>query len=600
MASIRLINTETLRMKMFVGASVPPYAILSHTWVEDEEVSFQEMSLVHPAGASDINAGTRNCACTCHCSCCRPGSDSDPTVAAIKAKSGYDKIVRTCRLAKDREIGYAWVDTCCIDKTSSAELTEAINAMYQWYSSAVECYALLTDLQPFVAYSEHGDEIGGLDKALEGCRWFTRGWCLQELIAPKELLFFNREWRGVGSKLLLREAIEKITGISKDAFNHKQDLRHYSAATKMFWASKRTTTRTEDMAYCLVGLFGINMPLLYGEGAKAFQRLQEEILRRSDDLSIFCWSPPVNEVVVPEQSTRTCRDLLAPSPAEFGLSRWTDPELQSFDNGLAKFSVTNKGLLVQGGRLAPIPKTQGSYYSLALKCRHRQLNTGWMTAVLNLRWIGPSRYERLSWQGLSPTTSARHLAISRAMDDFYIITREVYEEIAPSLKFYLDENPRLQLRLKPTANISVMQLNWMKPQQNWDMAALRFVGDGCGCIGIGLGGEAVYRGSRSGSWTVNLFIGFRLTRLRNDCHVSLYSIDEWVTERGFYEDPDWLSDLYKKRVLSADSVVAASPDETVKELQTSWGSVQVRCKVLHQPGRPSRTLEIEATHVMNA
>lgn len=149
---MRLINTATLELSEFFDSQVPPYAILSHCWGENE-VSIQEFK----AGAN-------------------------------KQGSGYAKITNCCRLAKDRKL--SWVDTCCIDKTSSAELTEAINSMFTWYENAEVCFAFLSDL-------EKVNEVYDLSS----CRWFTRGFTLQELLAPREVIFFDASSMEVGTNL---------------------------------------------------------------------------------------------------------------------------------------------------------------------------------------------------------------------------------------------------------------------------------------------------------------------------------------------------------------------------------------------------------------
>jgi hypothetical protein len=149
---------------------------------------------------------------------------------------------------------YAWIDTCCIDKTSSAELSEAINSMFEWYNESRVCYAYLSD----VHYT-----------ALEG------------------VIFYDAEWREIGTKRSLEVLISSISGISRE---HLHDYATASVAQKMSWASKRKTTRKEDEAYCLMGIFNLHMPLLYGEGGNAFRRLQLEILANSDDESILAWT----------------------------------------------------------------------------------------------------------------------------------------------------------------------------------------------------------------------------------------------------------------------------------------------------------------------
>lgn len=239
------------------GDNIPTYAILSHTWGEDGEVSYNELV-----------AGTG------------------------KNKPGYKKIEFCVEQAARDGLQYSWVDTCCIDKSSSAELSEAINSMFKWYQNAAICYVYLCDL-PRLKFEES--------------RWFTRGWTLQELIAPQKLCFYDMNWNLVGTKDGLLNTIQDITAIETTALGGG-DLRFFSIAKKMSWASNRRTTRQEDIAYCLLGIFDISMPLLYGEGTRAFIRLQEEIIKEHDDESLFAWTS--NEL-------GHVSGLLAPSPDAF-------------------------------------------------------------------------------------------------------------------------------------------------------------------------------------------------------------------------------------------------------------------------------------------
>ena len=236
---------------------MPPYAILSHTWGH-EEVSFDEIHQL------DIG---------------------------VKRKAGFRKIRGTCILARHRGCGWAWVDTCCIDKRSSAEFSEAINSMFQWYGQAAVCYTYLEDVVDHEVWSrslqDHPYNRGRRTKQLDPpSRWFSRGWTLQELIAPQQVEFYAKDWRFLGTKLELRLELSKITGILIPALLGSR-LNHFYAAQKLYWASFRTTSRIEDEAYCLLGLFDINLPLIYGEGKKAFFRFQEEILKQTQDQSIF-------------------------------------------------------------------------------------------------------------------------------------------------------------------------------------------------------------------------------------------------------------------------------------------------------------------------
>ena len=164
------------------------------------------------------------------------------------------------------------------DKSSSAELSEAINSMYRWNKGAKVCYTYLADMTL--------TDVNMAKSALRNCRWFSRGWTLQELIAPSWLILFDANWSMIGTKYSLRKELSQITGIDQGVISG-ESLRNTSVAQKMSWASERTTTRVEDMAYSLLGIFGVFMPILYGEGQNAFKRLQLEIIASSSDHSIF-------------------------------------------------------------------------------------------------------------------------------------------------------------------------------------------------------------------------------------------------------------------------------------------------------------------------
>ncbi|KAF9875130.1 hypothetical protein CkaCkLH20_07396 [Colletotrichum karsti] len=272
---MRLINVKTRRLEQFhVADHVPPYAILSHTWGADgDEISF-----------SDIEHG--------------PPDKEGP---------GRIKFDGCCRQAEKDNLEYAWIDTCCINKDSSTELEEAINSMFRWYRKAELCYAFLAD----VASEDEGE--------FRSSRWFERGWTLQELLAPKVVEFYSQSWGPLGSKTDRSSAIEQITGIPV-AFLTGTELHFASVAQRMSWASKRKTTKTEDLAYCLLGIFNISMKMLYGEEERAFLRLQEEILGNSElaDDSILAWDLRIDSDERPETPSKTSfGGILAESPARF-------------------------------------------------------------------------------------------------------------------------------------------------------------------------------------------------------------------------------------------------------------------------------------------
>ncbi|KAK1826963.1 heterokaryon incompatibility protein-domain-containing protein [Podospora conica] len=288
--NMRLLEVHCQKLEYFVGDDLPPYAILSHTWGEDE-VLFEHIR------------------------------DAPPTLKEI---DGWKKVDYACTQAQQDDYDYVWIDTCCIDKSSSAELSEAINSMFKWYLRAATCYAYLSDVNDTIP-----------EARFEQSRWFTRGWTLQELIAPSNVVFFDSTWKRITSRQEL--SVEKLIDVTlvtnipssvlrrkeerlrpcldkstmKEFYYHDYDaelcrrclrrqdslpvLDTFISAERMSWAAGRKTTRAEDRAYSLLGLFGINMPLLYGEGSRAFLRLQEEILKQSHDQSLFAFARPLGD-----------------------------------------------------------------------------------------------------------------------------------------------------------------------------------------------------------------------------------------------------------------------------------------------------------------
>ncbi|EGP85272.1 uncharacterized protein MYCGRDRAFT_45759, partial [Zymoseptoria tritici IPO323] len=236
-----LLNATTKQLEFFNEQDkYGRYAIFSHVWLsKDQEVTFQ-----------DIEHGTYD------------------------HKAGWAKVVNACRRALEDKLDYCWIDTCCVDKTSSAELSEAINSMYRWYYQAKVCYAYLPDVP---------------DVPLRESKWFTRGWTLQELIAPGHVLFYDGAWNFLGSKISMVRELAEITRIDANVLRDRENLMSVSVAARMAWAADRATSREEDRAYSLMGIFDVNMPMLYGEGRKAFTRLQEEIIKISTDHSILVW-----------------------------------------------------------------------------------------------------------------------------------------------------------------------------------------------------------------------------------------------------------------------------------------------------------------------
>lgn len=225
----------------FFGSDLPLYAILSHTWGADsDEVTYK-----------DVIEGTGT------------------------TKFGYDKIKFCGEQARRDGLRYFWVDTCTIDKSSSAELTEAINSMFRWYQRSAKCYALLSDVST--------ENFHDQDLQFRKSRWFTRGWTLQEMVAAPSVEFFNAQHIRLGDKMSLRDVVHEITGVPFEVFQGRA-LSQYSVDERLSWVSHRSTKREEDKAYSLLGIFNVHMPLIYGEGEEsAFKRLHEEIHKGSRD-----------------------------------------------------------------------------------------------------------------------------------------------------------------------------------------------------------------------------------------------------------------------------------------------------------------------------
>ncbi|KAG8527669.1 uncharacterized protein KY384_007822 [Bacidia gigantensis] len=292
---MRLINTHSFKLEDAEnekGELDKKYAILSHRWGA-EEVTYARFQ----------------------------------DLAQASQMQGFRKIERFCELAARDSYDYVWVDTCCINKDSSAELSQAINSMYAWYQDSKVCYVFLGDIE--------AKDIEVEATSIRGSKWFTRGWTLQELIAPKNVRFYDRHWTFLGTKQTLSPILHLETGI-EERILHGGSYDTSSIAQRMSWASKRVTKYGEDIAYCLLGIFNVNMPLLYGEGRKkAFLRLQEEIIKQSDDHTIFSWH--IHREDQP--------GLLADEPKAF--SNCQDTKALRSRKGRSPYSLSNRGLSIK-------------------------------------------------------------------------------------------------------------------------------------------------------------------------------------------------------------------------------------------------------------
>ena len=282
------------------------YAILSHRWIDPTEVDYEEMVDLAKMDKQQQDE--------------------------IRGRLGYKKIVDTCRQARKDGYERVWVDTCCIDKRSSAELSEAINSMYRWYANAKICYAYLHDVDSSSFPTKKDDK--NYPKSDGWPEWFSRGWTLQEMIAPRNLQFFNNDWQPIGNKKGLVRDLQRITGVPPHILTDGLEGNRPCVAQIISWAAKRTTTRVEDKAYSLMGLLDVNMPMLYGEGKKAFHRLQLEIIRSSNDQSIFAWGFLSSSVRI--------GSILANDPSDFeGCSNMIPMNHDELIKELSELSSTN-------------------------------------------------------------------------------------------------------------------------------------------------------------------------------------------------------------------------------------------------------------------
>jgi len=305
----------------FGDDEVTEYAILSHRWTK-QEVDYNEIVKLTKMKEEERSE--------------------------IRGRDGYRKILQSCEQAKKDRYRWLWVDTCCIDKRSSAELSEAINSMYRWYENSRICYAYLHDLSDssFPIAKDRARYPTGWPE------WFSRGWTLQEMIASRDVQFFNKDWHPIGDKRMLAPTLQTITRVPQHILKEGLSLNRPCVAQIISWAASRTTTRVEDRAYSLMGLLDVNMPMLYGEGKKAFHRLQLEIIRTSNDHSIFAWgSERTGSILADDPSFfRDCEKMELMNRDEFIESlreRIPEEELPWIeDDRLGTFPITNRGIQI--------------------------------------------------------------------------------------------------------------------------------------------------------------------------------------------------------------------------------------------------------------
>ncbi|KAF9474805.1 hypothetical protein BDN70DRAFT_769036, partial [Pholiota conissans] len=226
--------------------------------------------------------------------------------------AGYKKLAGFCRTAwKEYGLALVWMDTICINKDSSSELDESIRSMYAWYERADICIVYLSETHTTTHIPDD--------------TWFTRGWTLQELIAPKKLKFYSAEWNRLAQDNnddkkdpIILSFIEHATMLSSEELAGRLNV---PLSRKMQWAASREVTREEDIAYSLMGIFDVSISIAYGEGvSRAFLRLLEEIMKNHIGAKdLFNWAGGV--------TGNGNTHLLPPSP-KYYLHRSSDPEIQ--------------------------------------------------------------------------------------------------------------------------------------------------------------------------------------------------------------------------------------------------------------------------------
>ncbi|KAL1947067.1 hypothetical protein VTO73DRAFT_14028 [Trametes versicolor] len=314
----RFLDTTTGEFRWIADPSKVVYAILSHTWRSQDEGGEQTYDQVRK-----IWKRMRKYRVS-------PGETPDSTTiiedSILSHPDLSEKIKAICKVARDAGYKLVWIDSACIDKSSSAELAEAINSMFELYRLADVCYVYLVDVPDSKEDPEHHTSM------FQHSRWHGRGWTLQELLAPKEVVFLTASWTFLGTKCSLVHALTLATNIDSNILLGRAPLSSASVARRMSWAASRETTRVEDEAYSLLGIFGVHMSPIYGEGRNAFLRLQEEIIKTIPDQSIFAWgthcvlsSIDAAETYSNFLNHNTPTGLLASSPRQFSLAERVQP-----------------------------------------------------------------------------------------------------------------------------------------------------------------------------------------------------------------------------------------------------------------------------------
>lgn len=320
----------------------------------------------------------------------------------LLCKDGFHRLWQACSRARNHGSEWLWSDAVCIDRGSSTALTEAFNSLARIYQHCIFSIIYLEDLPCSDCVG------GGLEKRLAKCAWLRNVWVLPQLIFPKHSFIYDRDWAEIGTKASLARQLSLVTSIEQSVLINPAALGEYSVAKRMSWASHLEASRPEDRSFALLGILGVHMPIVYGEGQKAFIRLQEEILRDTNDYSLFAWRPEV-----PQEY----RGLFAYSPAEF----------QHFDKGpngpfriKGEVQPISAGIIIHAhfhkvdhDIVLPLENTEGFIYSIRLSksgqgfvrnCSTSEISFGqfsWMQQPPRMDMqINPKQQEQGTGQGV--------------------------------------------------------------------------------------------------------------------------------------------------------------------------------------------------------
>lgn len=319
-----LLDSSTHQLHEFKRPDVPEYAVFSHTW-EKGEVLMRDLQ--------------------------------DPLV---HEKRGFEKIRKCCQLAHSDRIQWVWLDTCCLDdglnknRWDNEELSESINSMYSWFENAIVCYTYLSDVSSLK---------DSMLRELQSSRYFTRKWTLQELVAPKEVIFFAKDWESIGTRSSLHTTIAEATGIPSAVLRLEKLPKQCHVSERMGWAANRIAKEVEDEAYSLMGLFDIRMPIRYGEGSQAFRRLQEEI-SKTHYASILDTSRTGMRLLVTNSEPLEIKTFVASDTPEYAIlsHTWGSPNEEVLFSDMRQGTAETKAMYHKVKKACELAASHGFEY----------------------------------------------------------------------------------------------------------------------------------------------------------------------------------------------------------------------------------------------